>query len=417
MSDGAFPETPKGSPAAIEAAAELLSQAAELVAEGESTLTQTARGLSGVAWSGLAEGRFTAAAGGLSGVCDGAQEALRSCARAARRYSEALERAKRIIEAEREEYQEAQVAKASGAELVGDLSLRRMHAEPDRQRGFDDAVADAQDAIAAAGDRSQAALTRAHRAREDFDQAQQDAIGQLEGTAAGSTSVFGSPAQPALGGPALGPAFPATGTGGWGSGGGGFGIPAGGLAPFTGQVPFDRLSSVDGYAKNTYDEKHGQTEVDDLTIAITSAASFGTAGPLSALATRGATGAAARGGGGTAAGGAARTGAARTGASRADDAARATTELRSKNIETFTDGVGKAGVPFAGDVGKAVAQLSHQEVRSMLRTYLDHYRAHIAAAVKPRAAALLAAGSLSRGVRKGLSDDAIARLKELSGVP
>lgn len=416
MSDGAFPETPRGSPEAIETAAEMLSGAAELVGEGESTLTQTTRGLSGVAWSGMAEGRFTAAAGGLSGVCDGAQEALRTCARAAERYAQTLDRAKRIIEAEREEYEEAKAAQASGAELVGDLSLRRSHVEPDRQGSFDEAITDAQDQVAAAADRATAALIAAQSAREDFDRAEAEVIAQLDGTAPGSTSVFGAPAVPAVGGFAMAPAFPASGTGGWGSAGGGFGVPAGGLAAFTGFVAFDRLGDVDGYAKSAFQDRHGQTEVDDLTIAITSVASLGTAGPLSALASRGATGAAARTGG-TAATGGARTAAGRAGTSAADDAARARAATNAHLIEKYGDAAGMAGLPLGGSAGQVAAHLSYPAVRATYRAFLEQYLSGAKQMVAPKLATLLAARALSQGVRKGVPDDAAARLRELSNVP
>lgn len=146
-----FPETPRGSPEAIEGAGELLSQAADVLEEGESALSQTARGLSGVAWSSPAEGRFTAGAGALSGVCDGAQEALRTCARATRRYAEALDVARRIIEREREEYEEAQIAQASAGQLIGSLSMRRGMVEPESKPDFDRAISDAEDELAAAG--------------------------------------------------------------------------------------------------------------------------------------------------------------------------------------------------------------------------------------------------------------------------
>lgn len=344
---------------------------------------------------------------------------MRSCGRVARAYARALDRAKRVIEAEREEYEEAKAAQASGGLLVGDLSVRRGHVEPDRQGGFDDAIADAQDAIAAAGDRAQTALFRARRAREDFDEAQQEAVGALDGTAPGATPAFGGPAAPALGGPAMGPAFPAGGTGGMGSGGGGFGVPAGGLGAFSGLVPFDRLGAVDGYAKNAWLDKHGQTEVDDLTIAITSAASFGTAGPLSALATRGAGGVAAREGATTAARGGARTGAGRAGGTTVDDAARAggNADLRAANLETLGDGLGKAGLPFGGEAGKVAGLLSREEFRAALAVTT---RAQLAAAekeTKSRFAALLAARELSRGVKRGVPDEAIERMMRQADVP
>jgi hypothetical protein len=100
---------------------------------------------------------------------------------------------------------------------------------------------------------------------------------------------------------------------------------------------------------------------------------------------------------------------------RVRDAAQATT--RAHLFEKGGEFAGFAGVPGGGEIGKVVAHLSYQEIRTGLRTQLSHYRAQIAAAVKPRAAALLAAGAVSRGVRRGISDDAVARLKELSGVP
>jgi hypothetical protein len=59
VSAGGFPETPKGSPGGIEGAADMLAQAANSLSAGSTSLKQTASGLSGVAWSGPAEWRFT----------------------------------------------------------------------------------------------------------------------------------------------------------------------------------------------------------------------------------------------------------------------------------------------------------------------------------------------------------------------
>jgi hypothetical protein len=78
-------------------------------------------------------------------------------------------------------------------------------------------------------------------------------------------------------------------------------------------------------------------------------------------------------------------------------------------IEKAGEGAGLAGVPTGGELGKIAAHLSvYPALRSAVQAEVRHYRNQIAAAV--------AAGTLSRAVRKGLTDEAIARLKGLSGV-
>lgn len=96
------------------------------------------------------------------------------------------------------------------------------------------------------------------------------------------------------------------------------------------------------------------------------------------------------------------------GGATADDAARATSKAHL--IEKAGEGAGLAGVPTGGELGKITAHLSlYPALRPAVQAELRHYRAQMAAAV--------AAGTLSRAVRKGLTDEAVARLKGLSGVP
>jgi len=377
VSGGAFPETPKGSPGAIEGAASRLSDAADLLEESDSSLAQTARGLSGVAWSGQAEGRFTASAGTLSGVCRGAETALRTCASATRTYAEALETARRIIEREREEFEDAQVAQANATSAIGQLSMRRMRVEPDRQGSFDSAIDDANADRDAAGDRAQAALRRAQRAREEFDDAQNRAIEQLDGRAPGSSSGFGAPARGMAGG-GSGPAFPADGTGGWGAAGGGFGVPAGGLANLTGFVGYGQLGDVDGYAKSRWDELHGQTEVDDLTIAITLVAA-----PVAPLATAGARAVGTR----LAAAGSRALGRGR--------GALATEEGRVASYEGLGQILSKGGVPMADEAAKITSPLLMASNRIYIRGVVTEIRKRTARGV----AVLRAARELSHGVK------------------
>jgi len=410
MSDGAFPETPKGSPETIEALAEQLGEAADNLEQAESTLSQTARGLSGVSWSGMAEGRFTAAAGGLSGVCGGAEGALRTCSQATRKYATALATAKRVIEREREEYEDARVAETNATSAINQLGMRRMRVEPDRQGSFDDAIDDANADLESAGNRAQAALRRALRAREAFDEAQNEAIGQLQGTDSTASSVFGGPAA-GISGSGFGPAFPATGTGGWGAGGGGFGVPAGGLANYTGAVPYEQLGEVDGLAKSRNDELHGQTEVSDMYVAATLVAGPMVAAGRSLLA--GLASAATRSGG-SAAGGAATT-AGRTGASTADDAAQAAgrADARALNIEKTAElAGGYTGLPMAGEAGKILGYLSHPAVRAVWRMEGIKLKRD----AQTNLATLLATREMSRGVRRGLSDDAIEALARRANV-
>jgi len=407
----AFPETPKGSPEAIEAVAEQLGQSADSLEQAESTLSETARGLSGVSWSGQAEARFTAAAGGLSGVCGGAEAALRTCASATRKYAAALATAKRVIEREREEYEAGQTAEANAASAINQLGMRRMRVEPERQGSFDDAIDDANADLESAGNRAQAALRRALRAREDFDEAQSEAIGQLEGTDSTTSSVLGGPAAGVSSG-GFGPAFPAAGTGGWGAGGGGFGVPAGGLGNYTGVIPFDQLGEVDGLAKNRHDELYGQTEVADGYIAATFVAGPVIAGGRSLLA--GLASSAATRSGGSAAGGAATT-AGRAGGSTADDAARAASNVdaRALNIEKTAEVAGGyTGLPMAGEAGKFLGYLSQPTVRMAWQMEAIKLKR----AGQQELVTLLATREMSRSVHRGLSDDAIAALMRRANV-
>lgn len=74
-------------------------------------------------------------------------------------------------------------------------------------------------------------------------------------------------------------------------------------------------------------------------------------------------------------------------------------------------------MPLGGEAGKVAGLLVREEIRLGLRTQARVARLGIEQAVKPRSAALLSARALSQGVRRGLSDDAVARSRELSNVP
>jgi uncharacterized protein YukE len=371
-----FPERPRGSPGGIEAAAERLGQAADGLDESAATLKQTSSGLSGVDWIGPAEGRFTSAAAGLSGVCDGAEQALRTCAQAARGYAQALETAQRIIERERDEYDEARLAQAAAGQAIGRLTHEMFMAKPRERAGFESAIGAAYDDMDVAADRAQAALLRARRAREAFDDAERKAIGELEGTAPGRASGFSAFGMPSLG---SAPApFLNSGTGGFGSGGGGFGIPMGGLAPFTGVVNRGDMRTLDPYANNWWLERTEDTTPDDLTIAITALAA-----PVAPLVTMG---------------GRALAGKVASAGSRVFGRTRttlATEEGRIAAYESAGQVLGKAGVPYAEEVAK----LSSPLLRASDRAYVQGVIAEARRKASHHVAVMRAARELSHGVK------------------
>jgi uncharacterized protein YukE len=375
VSDG-FPERPRGSAGAIEGAGERLAQAADALNEGSSTLKQTASGLSGVSWIGPAEGRFTSAAAGLSGVCAGAEDALRTCAQAARGYAQALETAQRIIEREREEYDQARAEQATAGHTIGFLSREMAMAKPDERAGFETAIGDAWARMDAAGDRAQQALVRARRAREDFDDAERKAIGELEGTAPGKASGFSAFGMPSLG---TAPApFLNSGTGGFGAGGGGFGIPMGGLAPFTGLVDRDEMDTLDPYANNWWLERTEDTTPDDLTFAITMVAA-----PVAPVVT---------------AAGRAVAGKIASAGSRVFQRGKTTLATEEGRVAVYEAGgqiFGKAGVPYAEEATKLTAPL----LRAGDRAYVKGVIAEAHRETAKQIAILRATRELSHGIR------------------
>ena len=406
MSAGGFPETPKGSPGGIRGRRGAAAAGRGGLEQSAQSLGKTAGGLSGVSWSGPAESRFTSAAGGMSGVANGAEAALRTCARAARRYAQALEAAQKTIDQERTEYEDAQREQAAAGNMVRLLTREMYMAEPDQQSGFGDSISNAQNDMAAAGDRADDALRRARKARDEFDEAQQDAIGQLEGTAPGSIPGFGPAPSPVTtpGMPYHGPGAPfaTPGTGGLGAQGGGFGVPPGGLDPFTGGVSKDRLGDLDPFANNRWDDLHGQTEVDDMTIAITSLA--GGAGPIKTLLTKG--GSAVRN---WLVSGAARREAARKAMTPLERQA-AQAEARGLGIEKAGELAGFMGVPAAGEAGKFAALMSNPFYRRMVMTYGRAVRQKIAESTSPHLARLRVSVELQRGMYRDLPQESVEQM-------
>ena len=419
MSGGGFPERPKGSPGGIEAAASNLVNAAEAIESAGSQLKRTAGGLSGVTWAGQAEARFTGCAGGLASVAVTAEDALREAAHVARTYAKALETAQRIIDDARADYEAAKSAEAAASSAIGLFSRLQMGATPDEMSGIRDQLGQAQSDLNTAASNAEAALRRAQRARDDFDDAQSTAIAGFEGRSPLSMPGLGSPASGIPGGASI---FGVSGgTGGWGAFGGGFGVPRGGLAGYSGFVGFDDLEQLDGLAHSAWLDLHGQTEVGDLTFAIVTIATFGTGGILAG-------GGRAVVGGGRAllAGGRTVVTGGRGAAARIFTGIRGISqnpELRARALEDIGDGLGKAGVPYAGDAGKVASMLSREEFRDVSKAYIlrarDASQARIAAlehVAKSDYAALRAALELSRGVRRGLPPEAIQAMERAAGV-
>lgn len=409
MSAFGFPETPKGSPGGIRDAAESLTTAAEGLDTSSTTLSQTATALSGVAWSGPAQARFTGAAAGLGQVCDGAQEALRTCAGAARSYASELETAQKVIEREREEFEQAVIDQTSAAGAVGRLTSAFAGAKPEEQAGLGNKISDARDLLEGATDRRQAALTRARRARDEFDRAERKAIGLLSGSAPGSSSALGSQG--------VGSPFSSPATYGPFGMGGGFGVPIGGLSRYNGVVPletsepgeFDEGNSkgadywgISGAAYDSYltSKNQGFTEPDDLTVAGVTAATFW-AGGSGGLLVRGAS-------------------AARSGVTKAGSRVSAGVRSRLASEESRVaalEGAGgiierAAGVPFA----EAATQLASPVLRSSTRIYVREMYAEVRRNTASNLATLRAARAISQGSKRvRIPREEVDRLARLSG--
>jgi uncharacterized protein YukE len=420
MSAGGFPERPKGSPGGIEAAAANLLNAAEAIESAGSQLKRTASGLSGMTWAGQAEARFTNCAGGLATVAVTAEDALREAAHATRAYAKALETAQRIIDDARADYDAAKSAEATAGGAVAMLSRLQSGASPDEMASLGDRLTQAENAQSTAASNAEAARRRAQRARDDFDHAQAHATAAFEGRAPATSPGLGGPAAGIPGGASM--LGVAGGTGGLGSFGGGFGVPRGGLGNLSGFVGFDQLEQLDGMAHSAWLDRHGQTEVGDLTFAIVTIATFGGSGILAGAgraALAGGRAALASGGRSIVVGG-------RGAAARIFAGIRgisANPEARAKALEDIGDGLGKVGVPHGGDAGKIASLLSREEFRDVSKAYILQARlasearlAELQHVARGEYASLRAALELSRGVRRGLPPEAIKAMERAAGV-
>lgn len=260
MSDGAFPERPRGEPGGIEAAAADLQNAAHELSDGGTTLHGTGASLVGGSWSGQAAGRFGAASSGLAGAYRGAAETLRACAGTLRDYAHALSEAQRVIDAARSEYDQAQVEEATAQAAVAGLGAVALR--PHAPHDIDEKINAAKGQAAAASGRAAQALAKALKARADFDRVASRTTSELSGEVPVGAGGLGAPGHGFPGGTDR---FTGIGTGGMGALGGGFGVPAGGLAAYTGIAPVASLTGRERTAYLLYLDSKGIQETDDLT--------------------------------------------------------------------------------------------------------------------------------------------------------
>ncbi len=406
---GGFPVTPTGSPGDIEGLAGSLMAANRGFEGAASALKQTASGLGGIDWSGPAEERFSAAAHGLCRAVSTYHETLADVARALRSYAHALQTAQRVIEDARTEYETAKAAKVDAQIVLSSLRVASARAEEDDRGRIAGQVDDQQAAARRAAHTAEEALKRAIEAREHFDTAQRRARSVLDGG-----SVIHPPA---LGGPPLGVAN--SGTGG-GLVGGGFGVPQGGLGNYSATVPWNDVGDLDGLAKNSWDDRHGQTEVDDLEYVIDAALLATGIGGVVKIGFNLSRAAARRLAGMAAAKQSEREAAERalTPAERAVREIGDADDIRRNYIEMGGAVVDKLGViPQIENISKVAGVLSSTGSRIYITTRVSQALARIQAlgdSAKTGLAVLRATGALHQGVRRGIPNDVIARIEQMA---
>ena len=106
----------------------------------------------------------------------------------------------------------------------------------------------------------------------------------------------------------------------------------------------------------------------------------------------------------------------RSGSGSAPDPA-GRSDARAKNLETFGDLAGKAGVPFGGELGQLAGLASREELRATARAQVLVFRVTAERDMRSRLADALAARAMSQGVRRATPDDIASKLRELSELP
>lgn len=258
-----FPESPKGSPDGIHAAARSLTTAGrDLEAVGTGLLGAT--GALEADWNGDAAGRYRVAAQGLTSVAKAAQQTFEDCARAVDDYADALDHAQREMARLKIAYDDAKsreaTAEGQAAQLAGQLLTADVHAVSGLESQIAHATGDAQNAV---GDARHIA-NRAQHVLDEFRRQESRANGVLSGQhvphGGGLAGAFGGSLGPAPGvGSGLAP---------------GFGVPIGGLAGFNGVVQVGDPWNSDIPGLGTYwDGAHGAVQpTDDLyTVAMAAA--------------------------------------------------------------------------------------------------------------------------------------------------
>jgi uncharacterized protein YukE len=405
MTSGAFPITPTGSPGAIENLAASLTAANSGFGSCASALRQTASGLGGIDWQGPAEARFSSAAAGLARAADAYHDTLSVCAKALRTYASALQAAQKTIDAAREDYEAAKAAQADAAIILKSLSGEQGRATDAHERSMIGGQIDDQHAAAGrASSSAEAALARATTARAHFDRAHDRAQGVLDGTSPPSTPFLGPGAAPFT-----------NRTAGGGILGGAFGVRPGGLGNYSGEVPWNQRYDVDGLAASSFDDRNGQTEVDDLDNAIDALALATGIGGVAkiglSLAKKAARRIATR---------SATKKAERVAAERVKTPAQKAQDLADRNqlyVEKFGETASQVGVPQADNVAKVLAVATNPAVRAYLQIKFGQALARIAAtggSIRKGLATLRAARALQQGVRRGIPKEAVERLEQIT---
>jgi uncharacterized protein YukE len=399
---GGFPVTPTGSPGSIEGLAASLASANSGFQAAAAALKQTSSGLGGISWSGPAEERFSSSAHGLAQAASTYHETLGDVAKALRSYAHALEHAQRVIDEARTEYEAAKAAQADAQTIIGSLRIQVGHVDPDQRAGVEDRIDGQQSALRRATHTAADALKRAVEAREDFDRAQRKATAALSGSS--------SPTAPTLGS-LSGPFTNNAGTGG-GILGGGFGVPPGGLGNLSGEVPWNELDDLDGLARNSWLDSHGQTEVDDLEHVIDAALLATGIGGVVKIGFNLSRAAARRLASMTAAKKAEREAAERgmTAAEREAKAVMDEEEVLKTYIEKFGELGGNVGIPQADNIAKVVAVATMRGNR----VYIAMKVRQLEDVAKNGIAVLQATGALHQGVRRGIPPDVLARIEKLA---
>jgi uncharacterized protein YukE len=217
---GEFPDTPKGSPGGIRAAARSIGRAADQF-DGVDVGLSGATGALEADWHGWAASSYRSCVTGLSGPVGTAADQFRECEQAVSSYADVLERTQDEVDRLRVQYEDAKAREAAATGRLTTLRMQLADAKPKEVGDITSQMSDQATAATSAGGEAAMILGRANEAIDDLHREGQRQAAVLKGEDIFSAGplALGS-AAPIFGG-VLGPSF---------------GIPLGGLNLYNGVI-------------------------------------------------------------------------------------------------------------------------------------------------------------------------------------